>query len=140
VRRSSAVAAALVAALAAAAPAAAADEGTRLAKARERWAEQHALDYTFRIQVTCFCPRRDPVKIRVRDGKPRGTPARLRGFDTIEELFTRIGEELDRGGDPGVRYAARTGAPRHFDADPAPRAIDDEYAITVRRVRITRRD
>ena len=126
-------------ALAAPASAAAADEATKLAKARERWAAQDARDYTFRIRVTCFCPRRDPVTIRVRDGKPRGTPPRLREFDTIEELFARIGEELDRGGDPDGRYAARTGAPRSFEADPAPRAIDDEYAVTVRRLRITRR-
>ena len=137
-RWGSAVAAALVTALAAAAPAPAADEATRLAKARERWAVQDALDYTFRIQVRCFCPRRDPVRIRVRDGRPRGTPQRLRAFDTIEELFARIGDELDRGGDPGARYAARTGAPRSFDADPLPRAIDDEYAVTVRKLRITR--
>ncbi len=131
-----------MAALALAAPASAAaadDEGTRLATARERWAAQDALDYTFRIRITCYCAHRDPVKVRVRDGKPRGTPARLRRFDTIEELFRRVGEELDRGGDPDVRYAARTGAPRSFDADPAPNAIDDEYAVTVRRVKITRR-
>jgi hypothetical protein len=115
------------------------DETTRLAKARERWAAQEARDYTFRIRITCFCPVRDFVTIRVRDGKPRGTPRRLRDFDTTEELFARVEDELDRGGDPDARYAARTGVPRRFDADPAPRAVDDEYAVTVRRVRITRR-
>ena len=70
---------------------------------------------------------------------PRGTPRGLRRFDTMEELFARIGEELRRGGDPDARYAARTGVPRSFDADPMPRAIDDEYGVVVRRVRITRR-
>lgn len=134
--------AALVAAFALALPAGAhaADPRTDWAEARERWAVTDALDYTFRIQVMCFCPRRDPVKIRVRDGKPRGTPARLRQFDTIEELFGRIDEELDRGGDPKARYSARTGAPRRFQADPLPNAADDEYDVTIRKVRITRRD
>jgi hypothetical protein len=139
VRRSGS--AALVAALALAVPAGAqaADDRTEWAKARERWAVKDALDYTFRIQVTCFCPRRDPVKIRVRAGKPRGTPPRLREFDTVEELFGRIDEELDRGGDPKASYSARTGAPRRFQADPAPDAVDDEYYVTIRKLRITRR-
>jgi len=138
VRRSaSAVAAAL--ALAAPAGASAADETTKLAKARERWAAVDARDYTFRIRIACFCPVHDFVTVRVRDGKPRATPRRLRRFDTVEELSARIGEELDRGGDPDARYALRTGVPRTFDADPLPRAIDDEYAVVVRRLRITRR-
>ena len=89
-------ASALVAALALAVPAsaAAADETTKLAKARERWAAQDARDYTFRIRITCFCPVRDFVTIRVRGGKPRGTPRRLRDVDTIEELFARVQDEL----------------------------------------------
>jgi len=128
-----------VALAAVAAAPASADDITDWAKARERWAAQDALDYSFRIRVLCFCPRRDPVKIVVRDGKPRGTPARLRDFDTIEELFADIREEIDRGGTPQARYAKRTGAPRRFSADPAPQAVDDEYQITVRKLRITRR-
>jgi hypothetical protein len=128
-----------VAVTAVAATPAAADDITDWAKARERWAVQDARDYTFRIRVLCFCPRRDFVKIVVRDGKPRGTPRRLREFDTVEELFARIREEIDRDGTPQARYATRTGAPRRFSADPAPQAVDDEYQITVRKLRITRR-
>jgi hypothetical protein len=118
---------------------AAADDITDWAKARERWAVRDAQDYTFRVRVVCFCPRREFVRIVVRDGKPRGTPRRLRAFDTIDELFTHIRKEIDRGGDPDAAYAARTGAPRRFDADPLPNAVDDEYAVTVRKLRITRR-
>jgi hypothetical protein len=138
VRRSGSALAAVLA-LAAPAGASAADEATRLAEARERWAAVDARNYRFRIRIACFCPERDFVTIRVRDSKPRGTPRGLRRFDTVEELFARIGEELDRGGDPDARYAGRTGVPRSFDADPLPRAIDDEYGVVVRRVRITRR-
>ena len=116
----------------------AADEAERLAKARERWAARAVRSYRFRLAVACFCAHRSPVTIRVRDGKPRGTPHRFREFDTVEELFARIDEELDRGGDPRARYARRTGVPRQFDADPLPRAIDDEYAVTVRRFRVVR--
>ncbi len=76
------------------------------------------------------------MTIRVRDGRPRDTPRRLKAFDTVEELFERIDEELDRGGNPNARYARATGVPRFFDADPAPNAIDDEYAVRVRRIRI----
>ena len=134
--------AAVAATLLAAAPAAADPEAqlTKWAKARERWAQQGALDYTFRVRLTCFCPRRNAVRIVVRDGKPRGTPRRLRAFDTIPELFALIKEEIDRGTpDLDARYAKVTGAPRSFDADPAPNAIDDEYAVTARKLRITRR-
>ncbi len=55
------------AATTATAPAAAgaADELTRYAEARERWAVQDARDYSFRLRLQCFCPLREPVKIRV---------------------------------------------------------------------------
>ena len=118
--------------------AAAADEAERLAKARERWAARDADSYRFRLALSCFCVQHSPVTIRVHDGKPRGTPRRLREFDTVEELFARIAEELGRGGDPGARYARRTGVPRQFDADPLPPAVDDEYGVTVRRFRVVR--
>ena len=132
------------AALLAAAPAAASapDEATKLAKARERWAAQDALDYTYRVRLTCFCPDRDPVTIRVRDGEPRGTPRRLRRFDTIEELFSadRRGARARHRGARRRATRAVTGAPRWFNADPIPQAIDDEYVVTVRKLRITRRE
>lgn len=123
----------------AAAPAAAADERTAWAEARERWAVQDARDYTFRVRIACFCPNRSFVKIRVRAGKPRGTPRSLRPFNTVEKLFARIDEQLDRGGGAQARYAARTGHPRSFSSDPLPDAIDDEYGVTVRDLKITRR-
>ena len=124
-----------------AAPAAAspAREAAKLADARDRWRAQRALDYTFRLRLSCFCLVRDPVKIRVRDGRPRGTPPSLRRFDTVAELFARIEEEIDRGGKQLDVVYGRTGIPRDFSADPLPRAIDDEYSVTVRRLRITRR-
>jgi hypothetical protein len=125
-------------ALAAPAGASAADEATKLAKARERWAAQDAGDYRFRIALACFCLHRSPVTVHVRDGRPRGTPRRLRDFDTVEELFARIEEQIDRGGGAHARYARRTGVPRRFDADPLPRAVDDEYSVTVRRFRLAR--
>jgi hypothetical protein len=126
--------------LVAAAPASAdpAREAERLAKARERWAAQDARDYRFRIMVSCFCLPRGPVTVHVRDGKPRGTPRRVHEFDTVEELFERIEEQIGRGGGAHARYARRTGVPRRFDADPLPQAIDDEYAVTVRRFRLMR--
>ena len=108
-------------------------------QARERWSSQHARDYTYRLRLSCFCLPTDPVKIRVRDGKPRGTPRRLRRLDTIEELFARIQEEIaKRTAGLDVRYGPR-GVPLDFSADPIPMAIDDEYTVRVRRLRIERR-
>ena len=125
--------------LAAAAPAGAAqDERTEWAKARERWAEIDARDYSFRVRISCFCPTREFVKVRVRDGKPRAAPRRLRRFDTVDELFDRIAEQIERGGGAQARYAERTGVPRSFSADPLPNAADDEYDVAVKRLRITR--
>ena len=140
--RAAVAAAALVACLLPAAPVAAgpAREAAKLAGARDRWQAQHARDYTFRLRLACFCVQRDPVRIRVRDGKPRSTPRSLRRFDTVPELFARIREEIDRGAKGlDARYGARTGVPRDFSADPLPLAIDDEYTVIVRRLRITRR-
>jgi Family of unknown function (DUF6174) len=133
--------ASVLAAAALVAPATAdpADEAAELAKARERWAAQDARDYSFRVRVLCFCAHRDFVRVRVRDGRPRDTPRRLRELDTVEELFTRIAEQIERGGGADARYGRRSGAPRSFDADPLPRAVDDEYAVTVRGLRITRK-
>ena len=81
------------------------------------------------------------MRIRVRDGKPRSTPRSLRRFDTVPELFARIRERdrPRRRSGLDARYAARTGVPRDFSADPLPLAIDDEYTVIVRRLRITRR-
>jgi hypothetical protein len=148
-RTRAAAAAAGAACLVAAAPAAAkpaapaaadpATEAAKLAKARERWAAQDAVNYRYRLRVACFCPPRGPVTIRVRGGRPRGTPDSLRRFDTVEKLFARIREELDRGGKGlHARYGVR-GIPKDFSADPFPDAVDDEYTVIVRRLRITTR-
>jgi hypothetical protein len=79
------------------------------------------------------------VKIRVRDGEPRRTPRRLRRLDTVAELFARIQEEIEnRTAGLEVRYGRR-GVPLDFSVDPLQMAIDDEYTVRVRGMRITRR-
>jgi len=93
----------------------------------------------------CSCPglgyaHTETVKIRVSDGKPRRTPRSLRRFDTVEELFARVREQIERSTEGlDVRYSARTGVPKDFSADPLPMAIDDEFRVRVRELRITRR-
>ena len=94
----------------------------------------------FRLRLRCFCALRDPVKIRVRDGKPRGTPRPLRAVRHRRGAVRAHRARRSRTR-PGldVRSPAAAAAAEEFSADPAPMAIDDEYACACGGMRITRR-
>jgi hypothetical protein len=137
------IATALVAAaaLSAAGPAAATSGAARLAAARSAWAAQRAVDYSYVITRSCFCPpdARGPVTIQVRAGKPQGTPVVFRDVDTVGELFGEIANQLHGDGVVRATYRKKLGVPKRLSFDPIPTAIDDEVGYTITQLRITAR-
>ena len=136
----------LLSAAAAPAPAPARSAGmsdsAKLSRARALWAKQHVRDYSFRLQVSCFCTpaARKAVIVTVRDGRPRPASASHSEIDTFPKMFARISDTLakPKSGGVTVRYDARRGFPRSASLDPIKLAVDDEYSWTVDRFRVLR--
>jgi hypothetical protein len=135
--------AALVAAVAAGtlAPAVGANPASDLAVARERWAARDARDYSYRVQVSCFCTPdlRRPTTVRVVRGKPRSTPTAFRPYDTVPELFALVKDALETADEVEVTYAPNTGIPIKLEVDYIRMAADDEISIRITRIRAPRR-
>jgi hypothetical protein len=130
------------AALSAAVPAAASPSAAaRLAAARHAWAAQRAVDYSYEITRSCFCPpeARGPVTIQVQARKPRGTPQMFQDVDTMGELFAEIANQLHGDGVVRATYRKKLGAPKRLSFDPIPMAVDDEVGYTITQLRITAR-
>ena len=106
-----------------------------LREARATWRRRRLRNYHYRIERLCFCPPefRGPVRITVRDGRPRGTAEPFRDVDTVRELFQTV-EELISAYELSVRYDRR-GVPRRIEADRIEHAIDDEISYVVSRFR-----
>jgi hypothetical protein len=136
-----AIAVVTAATLAAAAPAQATSGAAQLAAARSAWAAQRAVDYSYEITRSCFCPPAalGPVTIQVKAGKPQGTPKAFRDVDTIGELFAEIANQLHGGGVVRATYRKKLGAPKRLSFDPIPTAIDDEVGYKITKLRITAR-
>jgi Family of unknown function (DUF6174) len=67
----------------------------RLDAAKHRWERLHARNYTYSVTPTCGRCETTTGRIKVRNGKPVGTPPALRAYDTVPELFTRIQRAID---------------------------------------------
>ena len=102
-------------------------EQQRLDRARDRWRDYGVRDYRFRVALQCFCPEeiREPVVIRVRDGRPRAVPSHLRKAATVPRLLRIVQRAIDdRVAGLNVRYG-RHGVPRSIGIDSS-RAVADE--------------
>jgi hypothetical protein len=122
-------AAVLAIALAAASPQA------RLDAAKHRWQRLHARDYTYLVTPTCGRCETTTGKIKVRNGKPVGTPPALRAYDTVPELFARIQRGIDSH--PYRLHATydRRGVPTMLAVDEARSLADDVTGYSVERFR-----
>jgi hypothetical protein len=123
-----------VAAVLAASP----DPTADLASARECWTARDASSYSYRIELRCFCQAPKATTVRVKHGKPRATPAALRPYDTVEELFALIDGWLKTAGPLSIAYAPHTGVPTSIVVDQNNRALDDEIGIKITRIRAPR--
>ncbi len=122
------------------APAAQADPASDLAAARERWAARDARDYSYRLQLLCFCSPDTvkPTTVKVVRGKPRSTPERLRPYDTVRELFAVIEDALKSADEVSVKYARNTGIPTSVDVDRSRMVGDDEFTLKITRIHAPR--
>ena len=119
----------------------------QLKENRDKWDRQSALfdrDYTYTIQIGCFCPEdiRAPVNVAVMDGKTYfvvyqedGQPVTndiFNRINSVENLFKIVQEAIDSEADKlTVEYDANLGYPKHISIDPIKDAVDEEHAYTI---------
>jgi hypothetical protein len=105
----------------------------KLDRARRRWRRAGIHNYRFQPTVICFCVRRDPVVIFVRNDRPVNAPDTLRDVATVRRLHRAVQRAIDRKvPDLSVRYDRR-GIPREISIDNIKNAADDEVAYRVDR-------
>lgn len=111
-----------------------------LESSRRLWGAQDIEDYSFTVEVDCFCPPefRGPFEVKVSDGEIAqatldGEPIRERvdrEFLTVEGLF-RFVERNAYADAIDVTNHSRFGYPLVIDIDPVRNAIDEEIRVEV---------
>jgi hypothetical protein len=107
---------------------------------RRLWAAQRIEDYSFTVEVDCFCPPefRGPFEVWVASGETAratfgGEPIgeRVDGrFLTVEGLFGFV-ERNSYADAIEVTYDSEFGYPEVIDVDPVRNAIDDEVRVSI---------
>ena len=99
-------------------------------------------DYTYRLQVLCYCPLVGPVDITVKDG--RVTDAQIVGGahkggqvpvsvrKSINDIIAIANDP--KSGDVKVDWPAGADVPRSVAVDPIPRVADDNVTYVIRNV------
>jgi hypothetical protein len=105
----------------------------QLAQKRALWNHQHLRSYAYRLQISCFCPDRQPVTITVRNGVSHGGSGFGAQLSTVPKLFGTIQRALSSptGRVAAVHYDLTRGFPRSASIDPIIGAIDDEFGWTI---------
>lgn len=91
-------------------------------------------DYTYRLEVLCFCPLLDPVEVTVKDGVPTTSgPGRppLTIDDIIDEANDLSISRVEVVWPKGQRW------PTSVRLDKIPRVADDEITYVIKNVKIT---
>lgn len=92
-----------------------------LARERSLWRARRPRDYRFLLRVDCFCPgRKGWLLIEARGGHPprawdaRGRPTPYNDWDTftVDELFDKLRQSVDRNGTVEIAFDSRW----HFPA------------------------
>jgi len=119
----------------------------QLRENQEKWDRQSELfdrDYTYTIQIGCFCPEdiRAPVNVSVMDGETKFVVYQKNGqpvtndifnrINSVENLFKIVQEAIDSEADKlTVEYDVNLGYPKHISIDPIKDAVDEEHAYTI---------
>ncbi len=100
------------------------------AAALDTWLASGIDDYSFHIEVTCFCPV-DPTTVIVSDGVPDRSPIHGSEFATIPTLIAEI-ERAEREATGEVEVAwGPYGVPESVFIDWFDDAVDDEIGWTI---------
>ncbi|WP_051486309.1 MULTISPECIES: DUF6174 domain-containing protein [unclassified Nocardioides] len=110
----------------------------------QQWPAFAPTDYTYRLEVVCFCPLTGPVEVTVADGEV-ASATRLekpgRGKQAPEFVRLTINDIIDRANDPKVHEAEVTWPdgqdhPTTVAIDQIAKATDDEVTYTISDVRV----
>lgn len=105
----------------------------------EQWPDFAATDYTYRLEVLCFCPMTGPLQVTVADGKVTSATRITRpGKGTEAPEFARltINDLIAKANDPTVFEADvvwpdGTDHPTKIAIDQIENAVDDEVTYTI---------
>lgn len=108
----------------------------------KQWPEFAASDYTYRLEVLCFCPLTGPLRVTVTDGEV-ASAIRItkpgKGTEAPEFARLTINDLIAKANDPAVSEAevtwpAGTDHPTKITIDQIENAVDDEVTYTIRNV------
>lgn len=105
--------------------------------ARAAWKAAGIRHYTFRGQLSCFCPETytRPRVLKVRGGLPVNPPQNLGPIASVPRMFRLIQGAIDQKvAGLTVRYGAR-GVPRQISIDRSRQIADEESYYTIDRFR-----
>lgn len=102
-------------------------------------------DYTYVLEVFCYCPQTGPVRVTVEGGEvvdavtTRKVPGSPKGSEAPEFLRMTINDLIDIANDPkvddvSVEWSEGAGYPSKIVTDPIKNAIDDEATYSIRQV------
>jgi hypothetical protein len=116
---------------------AAADELSDLRAAQERWVAADIHDYTFRIQIGCFCPTNitKPRDVKVSNDKPVDPPKHVRSYSTVPRLFRVVQHAINADAASLTVTYGKTGLPRRIFIDYDEQIADEELGLTASRLR-----
>lgn len=104
-------------------------------------------DYTYVLEVFCYCPVTGPVKVTVEDGSvvdavtTTKSPGQPKGMEAPEFLRKTINDLIAIANDPkidevSVEWAEGAGYPTTIVTDPIENAVDDEATYSIRKVEV----
>ncbi|GAA1501732.1 DUF6174 domain-containing protein [Nocardioides humi] len=102
-------------------------------------------DYTYELEVLCFCPQTGPVEVTVRDGEVANAVAlddTVPGGAVPEFAQLTIQDVIEMANDPdvdkaSVEWPAGQDHPDSVMLDRIAQAVDDEVTYTIKNVRIS---
>ena len=101
--------------------------------ARKRWKHAGVASYSYKLDVSCFCPPMNDIRMVVRNRRPSGQTRR--GYDdqaTIPRVFATIQDAIDaKVAKLDVTYGAR-GVPRRVYIDRDDHIADEEVGYAIR--------
>lgn len=111
----------------------------------QQWPDFAASDYTYRLEVLCFCPLTGPLRVSVVDGEV-ASATRLakpgRGAQAPEFARLTINDLIAKANDPSVfeadvTWPAGTDHPTRIAIDQIENAVDDEVTYTISNVQVS---
>lgn len=110
-----------------------------------QWPDFAATDYTYRLEVLCFCPLTGPLRVTVADGEVTSA-TRLtkpgKGRQAPDFARLTINDLIAKANDPAifeaeVTWPAGTDHPTKLTIDQIENAVDDEVTYTISNVQVT---